>query len=139
MWNLGRIWIRFFTPHWINIRKTHQEDIDRLIENKVPSREIQQAIMNLLHRDSNKRISFEDFLALEPLQEEEDISKILDGTAKEEQTNSSFSATRQLYSSLMLHLKNNYSSNSRGSNLGSRTEVLPASPFTRELYYRYFR
>lgn len=83
------------------------------------------AILHLLDRNNKKRPTFEEFLALEPLSSEQDIEAMMTQTAEGKQIEP-FPSSRKLYSSLVLHLKNN--SSFRGSR---RADTLPVTPFTR--------
>lgn len=87
MWNIGKVWLRFFTDQPVKIKHNTQKKVDKLIDASVPNSEIADILKRLLCLDKNDRIKFEGLLEVEQL-----------GRGEEEKT--------KFYSSLMIHLKN---------------------------------
>jgi hypothetical protein len=58
MWNIGKIWIRFFTAEPIKIKLMGQAKIDKLIDQSVKDTSIAGMLKRLLCRDSSTRITF---------------------------------------------------------------------------------
>jgi hypothetical protein len=57
MWNIGKIWLRFFTRAPIRIKYMNQEKIDKIVDESVAKVEYNQLIKKLLTWKSKKRIS----------------------------------------------------------------------------------
>ena len=62
MWNIGRIWLRFFTDTTLRIKYHDQIKINKLIDQSVPQADINGLLKKLLTWDKHQRISFETFL-----------------------------------------------------------------------------
>ena len=58
MWNIGKIWLRFFTDKQIKIKYHKQEKIDAVIDECVSRKDLNKLIKQLLCWDYKKRISF---------------------------------------------------------------------------------
>lgn len=58
MWNIGKIWLRFFTDKQIKIKYQKQEKIDAIIDEFVHRRDINKLIKQLLCWEYKSRISF---------------------------------------------------------------------------------
>lgn len=58
MWNIGKIWLRFFTRNTIRMKYDPTEKINKIITENVPDKNIMKLIMNLLNRNPRERIGF---------------------------------------------------------------------------------
>ena len=57
VWNLGKVWLRFFTDQTVKIKHNTQKKVDRIIDTFVPSGDIAQLMKNtgvLFANDSKK-------------------------------------------------------------------------------------
>lgn len=62
MWNIGKIWLRFFTETPVRIKYDKQEKINKIIDEAVPFPKIKALIKRLLTWDRRLRMTFEEFL-----------------------------------------------------------------------------
>lgn len=51
MWNLGKVWLRFFTDQPVKIKHNTQKKVDRMIDTYVPSADIAQLLKKILVLD----------------------------------------------------------------------------------------
>lgn len=58
MWNLGKVWLRFFTDQPVKIKHNTQKKVDRLIDTFVPSAEIARLLKKILVLDKTQRVKF---------------------------------------------------------------------------------
>ena len=63
MWNIGKVWLRFFTRAPIRIKYQKQEKIDEIVNEEVKNKVINKLILKLLTWKPKKRITFQQFLA----------------------------------------------------------------------------
>ncbi len=67
VWNIGKVWLRFFTSEPVKIKHNTQKKMDRLIDAVVPKPPIAALMKRLLCLDKNERVRFEDLLQVEEL------------------------------------------------------------------------
>ena len=58
MWNLGKVWLRFFTDQTVKIKHNTQKKVDRMIDTFVPSADIARLLKKILVLDKAERIKF---------------------------------------------------------------------------------
>jgi len=119
MWNVGKIWLRFFTRTPIRIKYQNQEKIDDIINENVKGEVVSRLIRRLLTWKPRKRISFEEFLA-------EDIF-----IAEEEEEQKSF------FTSILGHIKTVSSVHLLQSQVGL-SEFDMSNAYAREIRFRCF-
>lgn len=62
VWNIGKIWLRFFTDVEIQIKYYNQEKINKIVDRNVFDIKINNLIKRLLTWHRKERITFEEFL-----------------------------------------------------------------------------
>lgn len=58
MWNLGKVWLRFFTDQPVRIKHNTQKKVDRVIDTCVPSADIARLLKKILVLDKSERMKF---------------------------------------------------------------------------------
>ena len=117
MWNIGKIWLRFFTKKEVKIKYHDQLKLNSIVDGNVQSQQIRYLIKRLLTWNRKERISFEEFL-------------MDDFFIKEQENQTSF------YTSVLGHLK---TISSMGIFLSKdHHEIDSNNPFVKEIRYRCF-
>ena len=76
MWNVGKVWLRYFTRTPIRIKYQKQAAIDNIVNESVPVKKVNRLIKAMLTWNKKERMTFENFLSEDIFISEEEEEQI---------------------------------------------------------------